>query len=403
MKLLRVIGGMDPASGGPCQGIRNSVAALERLGVANEVLCMEDPGASYIGQDNFPVHAMGRGKGPWQYNGKLMKWLQANVSRFDAVIVHGLWLHHGYVTRKAVKESRQRGLAGPLGYHVMPHGMLDPWFQKFSVRPVKAIRNWLSWKLIESRIVNEALSVLFTSEEECRVARSTFRPYRPKEKVVGYGVASPPPFRLSMYDAFWERCPAVAGRPYLLFLSRVHAKKGVDLLVQAYVELAARFEDMPNLVIAGPCAEETYLKKLKDISKVMREGIGRVHFVDMLKGDAKWGAFFGCEAFILPSHQENFGIAVVEALACGKPVLISDQVNIWKEISDQGAAYVAADTLEGTMTLLQRWMQTSRVNQQQMGTNATRCFEARFSVDMAAAKLVEAVSVTPARSELLLS
>jgi hypothetical protein len=81
-----------------------------------------------------------------------------------------------------------------------------------------------------------------------------------------------------------------------------------------------------------------------------------VHAVDMLSGAAKWGALYGCEAFVLPSHQENFGIAVVEALACGKPVLISDQVNIWREIVEDGAGLVEGDTEEGVEKLLRNFL-----------------------------------------------
>jgi hypothetical protein len=75
----------------------------------------------------------------------------------------------------------------------------------------------------------------------------------------------------------------------------------------------------------------------------------------MLSGAAKWGALYGCEAFVLPSHQENFGIAVVEALACGKPVLISDQVNIWREIVEDGAGLVEGDAEEGVEKLLRKF------------------------------------------------
>ena len=75
----------------------------------------------------------------------------------------------------------------------------------------------------------------------------------------------------------------------------------------------------------------------------------------MLQGDAKWGAFYAAEVFALPSHQENFGVAVAEALACGTPVLISNKVNIWQEIAEDGVGLVEEDDLEGTTRLLERW------------------------------------------------
>jgi glycosyltransferase involved in cell wall biosynthesis len=79
-----------------------------------------------------------------------------------------------------------------------------------------------------------------------------------------------------------------------------------------------------------------------------------------LRKSEKWGVLYGCEAFVLPSHQENFGIAVVEALACGKPVLISDQVNIWREIVEDGAGIAEADTEEGVVKLLKKFLNARR-------------------------------------------
>jgi hypothetical protein len=82
---------MNPASGGPCQGIRNSVSALEELGVVNEVVCRDSHDEIWIKKNPFLVHALGRGKFGYAYTGKLQPWLEQNLSRFDAVIVHGLW------------------------------------------------------------------------------------------------------------------------------------------------------------------------------------------------------------------------------------------------------------------------------------------------------------------------
>jgi glycosyltransferase involved in cell wall biosynthesis len=108
----------------------------------------------------------------------------------------------------------------------------------------------------------------------------------------------------------------------------------------------------------------------------------------MLEGDAKWGALHGCEAFVLPSHQENFGIAVVEALGCGRPVLISDKVNIWREISENGAGLVEEDSVEGTARLLARFAAGELA-----GGDAGRfldCFLRRFEIQQAAMKFLEA-------------
>ena len=348
---------MNPAHGGPAQGIRHSIPSLLSLGIANEVVCCDSEQASWIGSDPFPVHAVGAGKFSYAYSARLQSWLEHNLSRFDAVIVHGLWQWPSQATLRSLrnlKASRTRPLAArvPLLY-VMPHGMLDPWFQLDPSRRLKAFRNLIYWSFFERHLVNGSDALLFTCEEELRLARRTFRGYRPKREVnIGYGIAEPPVFNSRMQAAFHSKCPELRSKPYFLFLGRIHPKKGVDLLIQAY-EAVLKTESLkttvfPDLVIAGPGWDSNYAQEVK----ASLPHTGRVHALDMLEGDAKWGALHGCQAFILPSHQENFGIAVVEALACNKPVLISDKVNIWREIERDGAGFVAPDSLEGTIKLL---------------------------------------------------
>ena len=134
-----------------------------------------------------------------------------------------------------------------------------------------------------------------------------------------------------------------------------------------------------------------------------------VFWTGMLRGELKWGAFRAADAFILPSHQENFGIAVAEALACGVPVLISNQVNIWREIDASGAGLVEPDDLAGTRRLIERWLDQPQAAWQAMKTRAAQCFHERFLIDrtfesvMAAMALhgIQERPVRPALSEEL--
>ena len=246
----------------------------------------------------------------------------------------------------------------------MPHGMLDPWFQRDKSRRLKAIRNSIYWWLFERRALNSADALLFTCEEELRLARTTFGGYRPKREInIGYGIAEPPVFEMQMREAFQGKCPELGNNRYLLFLGRIHPKKGVDLLIRAYAEVLKTDKlktPLPDLVIAGPGWETSYGRQMRQLMdaancEILPENAPRIHSVGMLEGDSKLGALFGCEAFVLPSHQENFGISVVEALACGKLVLISNKVNIWREIVEAGAGIVGDDTVEGIKNLLASW------------------------------------------------
>lgn len=395
MRILRVIASMDPASGGPCQGIRNSIPALKKLGVENEVVCLDAPDAPFIGSDPFPVTALGPHKTPWQYSSLLLPWLQKNLGRFDAVIAHGLWLYTSYAAGKAVTLYRRQNPSKKApAFFVMPHGMLDPYFQKAGTRKLKALRNVLYWQFIESRVVNNADAVLFTCQAELELARIPFKPYHPEAELnVGYGIPAPKAFNASMKKAFEEVCPGLNNRSYLLFLSRIHEKKGTDILIKAYERVClSGHKDLPALVIAGPGMETDYGKQLGQLvneSDLLREN---VFFPGMLSGDHKWGAFYGCEAFVLPSHQENFGIAVVEALACGKPVLISNQVNIWHEIKNAGAGLVDDDDAEGTYRLLDAFVNMPVIEKQTMKLNALTCYHTHFSIEKAAQKLNDQLS-----------
>ena len=109
----------------------------------------------------------------------------------------------------------------------------------------------------------------------------------------------------------------------------------------------------------------------------------------MLEGAVKWGALRGAEAFVLPSHQENFGIAVVEAMACGVPVIISDKVNIWPEIAQDEAGIVTADSAEGTYQGMTAFLAMQPEERLQMIRNGVDCFRGRYEMRRSARALNE--------------
>ena len=194
---------------------------------------------------------------------------------------------------------------------------------------------------------------------------------------MNYGTAAPNENLAAAAEDFLGAFPELRGKKFLLFLGRLHVKKGIEELIQAFASVAA-----DHLVIAGPSRDPAYLEKLHYLTS--RAGIAnRTIFTGMLTGLRKWGAFALADAFVLPSHQENFGIAIVEALACGRPVLISNQVNIWREIVEDGAGFAEEDTPAGTRRLLERWVATRPEGREAMRARAQSCFAERFEIEHA--------------------
>ncbi|GAB5504369.1 MAG: hypothetical protein Pyrs2KO_30240 [Pyruvatibacter sp.] len=160
-------------------------------------------------------------------------------------------------------------------------------------------------------------------------------------------------------------------------------------MLKAFVEFS-KANPETHLVIAGP-DEEGLSEGLLTYAAVhgLRD---RVHFPGMLEGEAKCGAFRGAEVFILPSHQENFGIVVAEALSWSKPVLVTDKVNIWREVASSGAGLVESDTFDGILKLLLQWGALPEASREDMAQSAKECFAKNFTIDRAAEDLYLALA-----------
>jgi len=388
MKILHVITDIDPKNGGVTEAVRILTLELTAQGHQNEIACLDRQDAEYTQNSFLPVTTLGPTRSSWKYSQRLLPWLTEHLRRFDIVIVHGLWLYHCYAVKKAysmlAKSRKDESINSRIlpKLLIFPHGMLDPYFQRDKSRKLKSIRNFLYWLLVERKIFDIADNILFTSEGERLLANKSFRPYNPKsELVVGLGIQSPPQFSDSMIIEFQNKCPGLNNQPYLLFLSRIHEKKGVDMIVRAYIELLSEFSGhVPKLVVAGPGLESSYGKYIASLTQWSDKIKNNIFFPGMLLGEAKWGAYYGCEAFCLPSHQENFGIAIVEALACRKPVLISNQVNIWPEIAAGNAGIIGEDNFIDTKRVLYDWLELSTAEKNVMGSNAIATFKKNFAV-----------------------
>jgi glycosyltransferase involved in cell wall biosynthesis len=386
MKILHIIASANLSEGGPIENALKLGEVFAERGHRQDFATLDPP--------DFPPHsdiparifALGQkrelGRGPlsrarrWiNYSPHAVPWLRANAPDYDVVIISGLWNYAAMASKRAL-------VGGPTPYVVFTHGMLDPWFKR--TYRLKSALKQLIWPFSEGALLRNAAFVMFTCEEERVLAQNTYRPYRAREKVIAFGTADVVGDAATQVAEFRAGVPALGDRPYLLFLSRIHRKKGADLLIEAFGRIAPSHPEI-DLVMAGPDQEG------------LREGLeararslgcsGRVHWPGMLKGDVKWGALRGCEAFALTSHQENFGIAIAEAMACARPVLISNKVNIWREVGGDGAGLVDIDTIEGAERLLARFLAMDASQRATMGAKGRASFLSRFHIDSAATDL----------------
>jgi len=377
MRILHVIRSVNPAGGGPIEGVRQLSAVNMGLGHTVEVASLDPPDAQFIRDYAFRVHATGPAWLTYGYCSRFMPWLRENTPNYDIVIVNGIWQYQSLCVWRTLHK-------GGTPYIVYTHGMLDPWFKhKY---PLKHLKKSLYWPWATYRVLRDAQAVMFTCEEERLLARQSFRRYRCNEVVVKYGTAGSGGDPLAEVEAFYAAYPQLRGKRLAIFLGRLHEKKGCDLLLEAFAKELAP-DPAWHLVMCGPdqvgwqAALEGQAERLKVA--------GRVTWAGMVSGEVKWGALRAAEIFVLPSHQENFGIVVAEALSCGTPALISDKVNIWREVEGGRAGMVARDDLEGTCTLLRRWKQLSDDQRSQMRLRARECFLREFEIANAARSLIQ--------------
>ncbi|GAK41109.1 hypothetical protein TCA2_3600 [Paenibacillus sp. TCA20] len=334
MKILHLIANLATRYGGPSQAILGMTKSLVELG--NEVTIfttnqdgdkeLDVPLYEPLVKDGvnivyFPIQNP-RFFGTSLPMARHLKKALKN-HEFDIVHIHSLYLFHGAVAASYCRRYN-------IPYIIRPHGTLDPFLQKRN-RGRKAIVEIL----FENRNLNYASALHYTTEEEKVLAR----PF------VGHDRGFIVPNGLYLEDylitvnkgEFRNKHPQTANKKIILFFSRLNFKKGLDILIEAYSELLLEREDI-HLVITGP-DNDGYGDKVRQwIEEKKIES--HVTFTGMLTGLEKHQVLRDADVFVLPSYSENFGISVIEAMISGLPVIISNKVNIYRELLDHEAGEV---------------------------------------------------------------
>ena len=358
-----MIRSLDPAGGGVAEGVRQLSQHLASLGTSSTLVSLDPPGAPWLTTEPQPSYGLGPVLGTYGYQRGVVRQLQTLAHDHDAVLIHGLWQYHALATWRAL-----RGSTTPYG--VYPHGMLDPWFRRRY--PIKHLKKWAYWPWADYRVLADANAVFFTTEAERLLARESFWLYRAREQVVGLGVSAPPGDPVEQRKSFRDAFPQLHQRQLLLFLGRLHPKKGLDLLIEAFARVLPLAPHL-HLLIAGP-DQVGWQATLEQQARHL--GVDHaITWAGMLQGDLKWGAFRSADLFCLPSHQENFGIAVAEALACGLPVAIAEPVNLAPTVRSAGAGLVHPDTVDGTEQALRTWLCSSATERLHMARQGLTLFQ----------------------------
>jgi glycosyltransferase involved in cell wall biosynthesis len=315
------------------------------------------------------VHNVSPLGGRYGFAPGLVTTLRRTIRTYDLVHIH--WLYD-FSSIAAARVAMSTGVP----FVVQPRGSLDPHLFRKN-RLVKRV--YLA--TVGRPLLTRAAAVIFTAEEERRQA--VYSHERP-EWIVPVGLDASRFERLPAPGTFRAAFPAIGG-PFLLFLGRLSPQKGLDLLLAAFQRLLASHPDL-WLVIAGP-DYRGYEAEVREMTRSL--GLEhRVVFPGLLDHDAKLAALVDAERFVLPSYAENFGVVITEALACGLPVVISDKVNIHRELADAGVATVVQCTVESVAAGIRASLADNDLRPR-MRTMGPAVVRARYTWDAIVPMLIE--------------
>lgn len=364
-RVLHVISSIDPRAGGTTAAVQGLTIAQARAGVSVTILATFregfDPTAADAMRDaGVAVILIGPARSPLSWHSAIRADMHKAISACDIVHIHALWeevQHQAAVIARRLK----------VPYVITPHGMLSPW--SLSQSPWKKRLYW-AWRLRRNLVGAAALHYTADIERGLVKALKISPPTTIAPNGIDLSEFQSPPAR----GTFRARHKIPVDAPVVLFLGRLHPNKGCDLLIKGFARAAAQKNENclpePLLVFAGPDANN-FRAELESIA--IEHGVGKsVFFVGPLYGEDKLAAFIDADLFALISHHENFGIAVIEALAAGCPVLLSDQVSTHDLIKKERVGWVVKTSAEATALALRDWLKSfSRDEEMRQRARAT--------------------------------
>ena len=330
MKILNYCARMRLEDGGVVRAVLDQCHLLTEAGHDVTLLCVDATDVPDVwrdgGEGTPSVEVLGRFDRSFdRFSKRSLDRIDTLIGDHDVLHLHMPWEHANLQLAKVATNRK-------CPYIVTVHGMLDTWCLRHH-----RLRKSLYMKFLGSSLLNGAAAVHLTASEELAQAQRWFRK--------GLGEVIPLSFDLSPYrqlpgpELAMRSWPVLTrSEPTLLFLSRIHPKKGVDVLIDAAAILRSSGHAV-STVIAGPCDDPQYLTFLRDRVDAL-ELSDHVSFVGEVSGAAKYSLYQAADLFVLPTHQENFGFVLPEAMASGTPIITTRGVDTWPELQASGGAVI---------------------------------------------------------------
>jgi glycosyltransferase involved in cell wall biosynthesis len=377
MNVLHVIASVNRDVGGPAITVPRLASTLSDLGAMTTLATLdyaragpqpEVPGVRLL---SLPAGALTRALRGW--NPALAAALATQARQgLDIVHGHGLWMFPTLYARRAAVRAR-------VAYVVSPRGMLDRWSLERG-----ALRKALVWHAFERANLSSAALFHATSDAEADAIRALAfsQPIAMVPNGVDLPDLSQTPPRAVLENAHAE----LRGKRWLLFLSRLHPKKGLSELLDAWRALEGRFRAW-HLLIAGPDLDGYGLAMRRYAGELGLHG--RATFTGMLAGPARACAFGNAELFVLPSHAENFGLAVAEAMAYGLPAIVT-RAAPWPALAEARCGWWIDDETPALRQALESSLALAPPQLREMGRRGRALVECRYSWRQAAGDLLAA-------------
>jgi glycosyltransferase involved in cell wall biosynthesis len=348
LRILQIIPSVSLVYGGPSQMVLGLSKALAEAGVDVTILTTDSNGdvgqAALEVEFDRPVSQYGyqiryfrcSPFRRYKFSLGLLRWLATHAKAYDLAHIHALF---SPVSSLAATVARSQGLP----YVLRPLGTLDP----ADLQKKRQLKQ-LYAAVLERPNLAGAAAIHFTSDQEAKISERFGTLSR--DLVLPLGVKPVVP-NLQARQSIRDRYQIPDRRPLVLFMSRLDPKKGFDLLIPALQQLVTEGQDF-HFVLAGSNAQDPDYER-QIAQQIQGSALAeRTTIAGFVSGEQKAALLQAADAFVLPSHYENFGIAVAEAMVAGVPVVISDQVYIWEQIQQSESGWVCDCTVAGLVTQL---------------------------------------------------